>query len=221
MEEQKTESTLPSRFRELAESHGIDEAAPDFDPLAGYGSTTGSIYQTAVGTLAAQAASRVTRDLEYLLHEAGTPQDDHDLALVFALFLYARREGEAAQIVIGDSIFGDHEGQAALTEVRIEPNAKRGDFDIDVLVSYKNYGPHPHWIRTKEGPSAITVFKEAALLRNRTGGFGEVQLNRRALTALGLTPVTYDADEIERDPFALARRVIDDLGRAADDEAYS
>lgn len=219
--EEQTESTLPSRFRELAESHGIDEAALEFDPLAGYGLRNSSIYRAALGTLASQAASRVARDLEYLLQEAGAPQDDHDLALVFALFLYARQEGEVAQIVIGDSIFGDHKGQAALTEVRIEPNAKRGDFDIDVLVSYKNYGPHPHWIRTKEGPSAITVFKEAALLRNRIGGFGDVQLKRRALTALGLTPVTYDADEVERDPFVLARRVIDDLGRAADDEAYS
>jgi hypothetical protein len=46
-------------------------------------------------------------------------------------------------------------------------------------------------------------------------------LKRRALHALGLTPVVYDANEIERDPFALARRVIDDLSRAADDEAHA
>ncbi len=106
-------------------------------------------------------------------------------------------------------------------EVRIEPNARRGDFDIDVLVSRRDYGPHPHWIETREGPSSITVYKEAALIRKRVGEFGEEQLKRRALDTLGLMPVTYDADEIERDPFALARRVVDDLGRAADDEAYS
>lgn len=46
-------------------------------------------------------------------------------------------------------------------------------------------------------------------------------MTRRALHALGLTPVVYDADEIERDPFALVRRVIDDLSREADDEAHA
>lgn len=114
-------------------------------------------------------------------------------------------------------VFGDHEDQA-LTEVRIEPNARRGDFDINVLVSRKEFGPHPHWIRTREGPSSVTVVKEAALLRKRINEYSEAKLTRQALQALGLTPVIYDADEIERDPFALARRVIDDLGRAADDQ---
>lgn len=38
---------------------------------------------------------------------------------------------------------------------------------------------------------------------------------------LGLTAVVYDAAEIERDPFALARRVIDDLHRSAMDVLYA
>jgi hypothetical protein len=218
MEDQQTETTLPARFRELAESHGIDEAATGYDLLGDYQPVNDSVYRAALATIERQTAGKVAAEIEHLLHQDGAPRDDHDLALVLALFIYGRHSGEGAQIVVGDLIFGDHAEQA-LTEVRIEPNAKRGDFDIDVLVSRKEYGPHPHWIRTKEGPSSITVVKEAALLRKRINEHKEVRLERRALDSLGLTPVIYDADEIERDPFALARRVIDDLGRAADDEA--
>lgn len=220
MPKQQIETTLPGRFRELAEFHGIDAAAADFGPLGEHESPASSVYRAALGTIEAQEASRVEGRLEHLLHADNAPGNEHDLALVLALFIYARHAGEGAQIVGGDMIFGDHENQA-LTEVRIEPNARRGDFDIDVLVSVKEYGPHPHWIRTKEGPSSITVIKEAALLRKRVGDYAEAGLKRRALHALGLTPVVYDANEIERDPFALARRVIDDLSREADDEAHA
>jgi hypothetical protein len=162
----------------------------------------------------------VCRDLEHVLHQDAAPKNEHDTALVLALFIYARHAGENAQIVVDGVIFGDQPDQA-LTEVRIEPNARRGDFDLDVLVSYKDYGPHPHWMRTREGPSSITVIKEAALLRKQNGENADSSLKRRALDALGLTPVIYDADEVERDPFALARRVIDDLSRAVDDAAHA
>jgi hypothetical protein len=219
MEDQQTETTLPARFRELAEAHGIDEAATDYDLLGEYQSVMDSVYRAALATIEKQTAGKVAAEIEHLLHQDGAPRDDQDLALVLALFIYARHSGEGAQIVVDGVTFGDHEDQSMI-EVRIEPNARRGDFDIDVLVSYKEYGPHPHWMRTREGPSSITVIKEAALLRKRNGDYAEAGLKRRALNALGLTPVTYDADEIERDPFALARRVIDDLSRTVDDAAH-
>lgn len=173
-----------------------------------------------MGTIERQTASKVESALELVLHQEGAPRDDHDLALVLALFIYARHGGENAQIVVGGVTFGDQADQS-LIDVRIEPNARRGDFSIDVLVTLKSFGPHPYWIRTKEGPSSITVVKEVALLRKRVERYADREQTRRALSSLGLLPVIYDADEIERDPFALARRVIDDLSRAVGDAADS
>lgn len=217
MEKQQIETTLPARFRQLADSHGIIEDGVDADPLGEYETWDDSVYSSAVWTIAAQSASQVPQELEHLLHQKGAPKDDHDLALVLALFIYGRQAGEGAQIVVNEVTFGDHENQH-LTEVRIEPNAKRSDFDIDMLVALREFGPHPD--RANGGPDSLTVVKEAALLRKQTEGYTDEQLRRRAMADLGLTAVIYDADEIERDPFALARRVIDDLGREARDEIY-
>jgi len=218
MEDQQTDTTLPARFQRLAESHGIDEAATDYDLLGEYQPVADSVYRAALATIEKQTASKVAAEIEHLLHQRGAPRDDHDLALILALFIYARTAGEGAQIVVDGLIFGDHSDQH-LTEVRIEPNAKRGDFDIDVLVALREFGPHPE--RNNGGPNSLTVIKEAALLRKQFGAgrYADEALRRRALGDLGLTAVIYDADEIERDPFALARRVIDDLVRAAGDAA--
>jgi hypothetical protein len=215
MEDQRTETTLPARFRQLVESHGIDAE----NPIGEYETWSDSVHASAVATIAAQTASKVLGELEHLLHQRGAPKDDHDLALVLALFIYGRQAGEGAQVVVNGVVFGD-QAEQHLTEVRIEPNAKRGDFDIDVLVALREFGPHPE--RDNGGPDSLTVIKEAALLRQRVGGetYADEGLKRRAMADLGMTAVVYDADEIERDPFALARRVIDDLGRGATDELY-
>ena len=220
MEDQQTETTLPARFRELAESHGIDEAATDYDLLGDCQPVRDSVYRAALATIEKQTAGKVAAEIEHLLHQGRAPRDDQDLALVLALFIYSRHAGEGAQIVFGDLVFGDHADQH-LTEVRIEPNAKRGDFDLDVLVAFREFGPHPD--RENGGPDSLTVVKEAALLRKQIGAetYADEELRRRAMADLGLTAVIYDADEIERDPFALARRVIDDLGREARDVIYS
>jgi hypothetical protein len=220
IEDQQTETTLPARFRELAESHGIDEAATAYAFLGDdQPAVADSVYCGALATIEKQTADKVAAEIEHLLHQRGAPKDEHDLALVLALFIYGRQAGEGAQIVVDGVVFGDHADQH-LTEIRIEPNAKRGDFDIDVLVALREFGPHPE--RNNGGPDSLTVIKEAALLRKRIGGetYADEGLKRRAMADLGLTAVIYHADEIERDPFALARRVIDDLGRRATDEVY-
>ena len=168
--------------------------------------------------IAVQSAERTSRDLELLLHQPGAPEDGPDLALVFALFIYARHDAcEDAQIIINEVVFGDH--NTGLDNARIEPNVKRGDFDIDVLVAVEEHGPHPEADRDGQ-PSSLRVVREAAMLKNGTMEYNEAKLKRAALKSLGLTPIMYDQSEIERDPFALARRVIDDLGRAAHDELY-
>ncbi len=61
-------------------------------------------------------------EFERLLHQTGAPKDEHDLALILALFIYGRQAGEGAQIAVNGVVFGDHADQH-LTEVRIEPNA--------------------------------------------------------------------------------------------------
>jgi hypothetical protein len=219
MEDLRTETTLPARFRELAESHGIDAAATDYD-LSGHYEPGDSVYLGALATMQKQAAAKLEAEMEHLLSQRGAPKDEHDLALVLALFIYGRQAGEGAQIVIDDVALGDQPEQH-MTEVRVEPNAKRGDFDIDVLVALREYGPHPE--RDNGGPNSLTVIKEAALLRKQVGvhRYADEGLRRRAMADLGLTAVIYDADEIERDPFALARRVVDDLYRSATDEIYA
>ncbi len=217
MKEQQAETTLPSRFRKLVESHNID----DEDPIPEYETWADSVYGSAVATIASQAAANVPGELEYLLHHGDAPKGEHDLALVFALFIYARHSGEGARLKFGDTVFGDQPEQH-LTEVTIEPNAKRGDFNIDVLVALREYGPHPRYREEDyDGPTDLVVVKEAALLRKRLRderSYRDEALIRRSMTDLGLTSYVYDTDEIERDPFALARRVIDDLGRIARDE---
>lgn len=139
--------------------------------------------------------------------------------MVFALFLYAKEQCDGAQIVVDRFTFGDH--QNGLTDARIEPSAQRGDFKIDVLVSLREYGPNPDYCEGSDLPTDKTVVREAAMLKKRPEeGYMQSKLNRQALQGLGLTPAIYDSAEVERDPFALARRVIDDLIRATSDEIF-
>lgn len=102
----------------------------------------------------------------------------------------------------------------------VEPNAHQGDFKINLLIGVTEFGPNPDYVEGPGLPTSKTVIREAALLKNHELSYREAKLTRQALKALGLTPVIFDQDEIERDPFALARRVVDDLGREAHDEVY-
>ena len=206
-------------FMEQLDAHGLlDELRASEDTIKDYLHWNGSVYESAVWPIAVQAARRIPEDLDHVINQSGAPKDGPDLAFLFALFIYGREACDGAQIVVNRTTFGDH--QNGLTDVRIEPNAKRGDFEIDVLVTLREYGPNPAYVEGSDLPTDKTVIREAALLKQRPNEYNEAKLKRQALKGLGLTPVVYDQDEIERDPFALARRVIDDLAREARDEVY-
>lgn len=206
-------------FMEQLDAHGLlDGLRACEDSIKEYLHWNGSVHESAVWPIAVQNVSRVARDLEHVLNQSGAPEDGPDLALVFALFIYTREECDGAQIVVNETTFGDH--QNGLTDVRIEPNAQRGDFKIDVLVSLREVGPNPDYVKGSDLPVGITVVREAAMLKKRPNEYNEAKLQRQALKGLGLAPVIFDQDEIERDPLALAKRVIGDLLRATDDEIY-
>ncbi|HET9593627.1 MAG TPA: hypothetical protein VFP17_12000 [Solirubrobacterales bacterium] len=212
--------TAPStRFLELLDQHGLlDDLRAGEDALREYASWNGSVFESVIWPIAVQELGRIYEQLELLVNESGAPSDDHELALTFAAFIYARSTCDGAQIVIDGTTFGDH--PRGLTDVRIEPNAHRGDFKINLLIGVTEYGPNPDYIEGSDLPTSKTVTREAALLKNLELDYQEAKLTRQALKALGLTPVIFDQDEIERDPLALARRVVDDLGREAHDEVY-
>jgi hypothetical protein len=204
---------------EQLDAHGLlDELRESEDTIKDYLHWNGSAYASAVWPIAVQAVNRIPGDLEHVINQSGAPEDGPDLAFLFALFIYGREACDGAQIVVNGSTFGDH--QNGLTDVRIEANAERGDFKIDVLVTLREYGPNPAYVEGSDLSTDKTVICEAALLKERPSEYNEAKLKRQALKGLGLTPVVYDHDEIERDPFALARRVIDDLARDARDEVY-
>lgn len=206
-------------FMEQLGAHGLlDELRAGEDAIKDYLHWSGSVHESAVWPIAVQSVNRIAPELEHVINSAGAPEDGPDLALLFALFIYGRVACDGAQIVVNRFTFGDH--QNGLTDVRIEPNAERGDFKIDVLVTLREYGPNPDYVEGSDLPTDKTVIREAAMLKKRLNEYNEAKLKRQALKTLGLTPVVYDQDEIERDPFALARRVIDDLGRDASDEIY-
>lgn len=211
---------VPStRFLELLDQHGLlDDLRASENALSEYGSWTGSMLESVIWPIAVQTLGGVYEQLESLINERGAPSDDHELALMFAAFIYARSTCDGAQIVINGTTFGDH--PRGLTDVRIEPNTQRGDFKINLLVGVTEFGPNPDYVEGSDLPTSKTVVREAALLKNLELDYKEAKLTRQALKALGLTPVIFDQDEIERDPFALARRVVDELGREAHDEVY-
>lgn len=208
-----------TRFMELLDQHGLlEDIRASENDLSEYEGWAGSMFQSVVWPIAAQTLGGIYEQLESLVNERGAPSDDHELALMFAAFIYARSTCDGAQIVINGTTFGDH--PRGMTDVRIEPNAQRGDFKINLLVGVTEFGPNPDYVEGSDLPTSKTVVREAALLKDRELDYQEAKLTRQALKALGLTPVIFGQEEIERDPFALARRVVDDLGRDAHDAVY-
>lgn len=208
-----------THFMELLDQHGLlDDIRASENALSEYEGWADSMFQSVIWPIAAQTLGGIYEQLESLVNERGAPRDDHELALMFAAFIYARSTCDGAQIVINGTTFGDH--PRGMTDVRIEPNAQRGDFKINLLVGVTGFGPHPDYVEGSDLPTTKTVVREAALLKDRELGYQEAKLTRQALKALGLTPVIFAQDEIERDPFALARRVVDDLARDVHDAVY-
>lgn len=213
-------AVVPStRVMELLGQHGLlDDIRASENALSEYAGWTSTMFESMIWPIAVQSLGRIYEQIESLVNEGGAPKDDHELALMLATFIYARSTCDGAQVVINGTTFGDH--PRGLTDVRIEPNAQRGDFKINLLVGVTEFGPNPDYVEGSDLPTSKTVVREAALLKNFEQDYKEAKLTRQALRTLGLTPVIFDQDEIERDPFALARRVVDDLGREAHDEVY-
>lgn len=181
----------------------------------------GGFAGQAAALIAEQTLRRLYSDLEELGNRLWPvpDYDDHVHALLLALFISGRGIADGATIELKGVVYGD--ARFGLEHLKIEPAVKISDFDIDVLLSYTQYGPNPAYGHDPSQPVGITVTKQVALVRDNEGR-GQYQpqrLRRQALgQSLGVAVVSYNDADVERDPFALATRVIRDLAQAADDD---
>lgn len=179
-------------------------------------------FEAAAGILQAQAATRAISEFERLLNAPGPGQDffDHEenVGLALALFITARAKGGDVELRNGQVVIGDR--LEDITRVSIEVTARRGDFDIDFLISWDELGPHPEWYAGADEtvPHTLEVHKELALIRDDVPGSSspsDRKTRRAGLTSLRLLVMSFERAEAERDPFGLAKRALGDLRRAA------
>jgi hypothetical protein len=234
--QQDRASRLASSFRDAAGRHerlllDIDEGEPESpgldaearERLAGYHGGDG-ILPTAIGLIAAQSVARASGDLEALLHNAPgrLRTSDEAMALLLALFLVGRAVADGgAQIMAGPCRFGEH--LQGLENLLIEPDVSLGDFPVDFLLTYTEMGPNPEHGRDPSQPAGITEEHRLALIRDEhdAGAYHDRMVRRTALPAsFGVTVVSYDDEEVRRDPFALAYRTIRDLSTRVHDRLY-
>lgn len=225
MAESETNHALGVRFAEALERYrlteDLEESGGTLDDLLGWNLPSDDLLESGLGAIAAGSVSRLHSDLERLIGH-GILADDRDLALFFALFIYGREAADGgAQLRVRNMRFGDLlEG---MENVLIEPRVHDRDFLIDFVVTWIEHGPNPDHVEGDNStPPGIEVQKKAALIRRTPGArsYGNLKLNRTALADLGYLVVPFENEDVERDPFAIAKRVIDDLARQADDEVY-
>lgn len=215
---QEPSADLSTRFIGQMEDRDLAWAASDgHDMLQQYAENGGSLEEAVLLPLALRALDRVPQEIEELLRQQGAPETETDLALMFALFLYGQSQCDGVQIAIGELLFGNQ--PRGLTDLKIAPGVHRGDFKIDFLVSLTEIGPNPDYQGNPGESVSRTSTRETALVRER-GEYGDRKLQRQALASLGLPPMIIVEEELRLDPFAVAKRVVDDLLRATDDDIY-
>jgi hypothetical protein len=165
----------------------------------------------------------VGQELEEFVNalDARPRDDDYACALMMALLLVGRRVADAAQIKHGELVFGDR--LRGLEYLIIEPDALVGDFKVDFLLTYSQAGPNPAARDDPSEPAGTRVTRRLALVRDRKDrdSYRDNIVRRQALAqSLEVAAVSYDDDDIVRDPFALAARVVRELAQATSDELY-
>ena len=91
------------------------------------------------------------------------------------------------------------------------------------MLTYTEIGPNPEHARDSSQPIGITEEHRLALIRDDrdAGEYHDRMVRRTALPAsFGVTVVSYDDEEVRRDPFALAYRTIRDLSMRVHDRLY-
>ncbi len=146
---------------------------------------------------------------------------ESNISLLIALLIVGRELAEGGvEVVAGRLRFGDHPN--GLSEVRIEISAARGDFGIEFVIAWEEYGPNPVHYVDESAPISLEKTYELALLRDQAGP-GEPHASDRktrriGTESLGLMVETYTDDEAGRDPFGVARRAYARLRRRVDDD---
>lgn len=136
--------------------------------------------------------------------------------------IVGRDLGDGVQLRRGDHRFGDDTSDTMY--LSIEPAAKHGAFDIELLLTYSEVGPSDEWLRGERGrgiPTSRTITGSLALMRDEraAGEHADRTLARNALHQTGVLVMTFTDYETKRDAFGLARRACDDLARRINDTA--
>jgi hypothetical protein len=219
------ETELAQRFEQSLSLHEVmdyPEPGESLDDVARNWSE--GVLAAAQWTLAAQSIKHLHNDLRFFLHQGddfvkALFADDRNLGLLLALFIAGRELGDAVTLVNDSVAIGDHPN--GLSTIRVEVGARRGDFRIEFLIAWTEFGPHPAWEGPgdTQNPSSLEVTRELALVReHRVEGASDRKTRRLGLASLGMTVVSYDDGEEERDPVGVATRALREVQRAADDE---
>ncbi len=229
------QARLASAFRDAAARHeplllAIDEGEPEAPGLDAkarerlrewHGGQ--DLRAVATSLIAAQSVTRVSDELEALLHNApGRLRESEEAeALLLALFLVGRANVDGgAQIQAGSCTFGDH--LQGLANLLIQPDVSLGDFPVDFLLTVTEMGANPRHDEDPSEPVSRTECQRVALIRDD----GEIKFQDRIVrrTALpssfGVMVVSYDDEEVRRDPFALAYRAVREGSLQTHDRLY-
>jgi hypothetical protein len=161
--------------------------------------------------LAARHAERLADRL------AAFPGESHE-EFVFALLAWGARMAEGIRVCRRDSvIFDDGYEVWAMDALELLLAERFGDFEVDVLCRWTSRGP-PHQVDIDAGRRDREITGQCAVL---IGAPGIADVRRQALEhSFGMLVVSAEVAEIERDPFAVAYRVLSELRIRVHDETY-
>jgi hypothetical protein len=221
------DTELTTRFLESLRFHGpIEDWDPDESLDVCAEEYTSGLLAAAGRVLARQAIARQFREVEALLNtrDAGAAavlDRESNVAMLLALFI-AGREGAdgGVQLRAGTQVVGDHID--GLSEVQVEVGVRRGDFTVEFLVTWDEFGPNPAHRDDESQPTGLEMTYELALIRDQAGPkeppLSDRKTRRIGLESLGPMVETYEDSEAERDPFGVAARVFKRLQRRLDDD---
>jgi hypothetical protein len=218
--------------RSFLESLRLHDALPmleDYDwqdaSLARYDN---GVLGAAAPILAKQESDRIICAFEALSEGADTPlrgfaERASNLGLLIALFASGREAADGGvEILAGKTAFGDHPD--GLSEIRIDVAPSRGDFQLELLITWEEFGPNPAYyeLGDKSADTSLSKRYELALIRDQ-GGPGEPALSDRKTRRIGIESLnvmveTYTDREAARDPFGVALRAYQRIARRVADD---
>jgi hypothetical protein len=198
------------------EEPGEEPAAFDADARAELREYYGDGPEGAVlPVLAARHAQRLSERLPNITHYAKNATHPE---FPLALLAWGTRLAEGIRVRHRDSVIFDDGYQVwAMDVVELVLAAQIGDFEVDVLCRWTSRGP-PHQADTDAGHRYREITRECAVL---TGSTDVADLRRSALEhSFRMLVVSCDTAELERDPFAVAYRVLNELRIRTHDDTH-